>query len=444
MSAENSDVACPICEYTNRSDANFCGNCGRPLSSTQPCMRCGSDNLRGRLFCDACGASLTAAPTPTPDPQLDERVSRSSSSATGNVLGRRVTWLRERVVKGVWPPFIWTGSPVLFVAILLVAVAKDSFGWRLGEALLKQQEGYGDVTSEGVTILDPALSGDALNSALLLNQVALLPGLEKTADFETVSNSFHRPRGITAANGMLYVVDPSQGALFVLDADGEEISQVLNSNRPFVEPVDVAADAAGNIYVLDAGDGGQVSIHSPTGEFMRVVPLADNTADRSRGLDVDNQGRIWLAMTPALAVAAFNADGQELIRISTNYVDMELQPVDVAFHSDDSVYVSSVGMTSVIRFSLEGEPLTLWPLVNANSVDGPHLSLDTGGVLYVSQPEQGGYLRISGDSVEELESWIIRPSQSIPKLVGISADMDGNLVVTDSGNGNIYRIPFAP
>ena len=72
--------------------------------------------------------------------------------------------------------------------------------------------------------------------------------------------------------------------------------------------------------------------------------------------------------------------------------------MDVAFHADDAddaVYVSTAGSTSVIRFSLDGEPMNLWPLATANSADGPHLSLDSGGAVYVTQPEPGGFLRIA-------------------------------------------------
>ena len=267
---------------------------------------------------------------------------------------------------------------------------------------------------------------------------------ERTAAFEIVRDTFERPRGVATANGRLYVVDSSQRSMFVMDGDGRRIAEIRRSNRRFSEPVDVAADASGNIYVLDAGNGGQVSIHDADGGFVRVIPLSDNMVEKSRGLDVDREGRIWLAITPALAVAAFNADGQELARISTVLEGGDFQPVDVAFHADDAVYVSTAGSTSVIRFSLSGEPLKLWPLASANSADGPHLSLDSGGAVYVTQPELGGFLRISGDEEQGIEVWELPASQPIRKLVGIDVGPDGELLLTDSENGRVYRVSMSP
>jgi streptogramin lyase len=101
-------------------------------------------------------------------------------------------------------------------------------------------------------------------------------------------------------------------------------------------------------------------------------------------------------------------------------------------------------MTAVLRFSVEGELLNLWPLVTANSVDGPHLSLDSAGKLYATQPEQGGILRISGENAEEMEAWILPGGPPVRKLVGVTVDASGNVLVTDSENGNIYRVLVAP
>jgi len=95
----------------------------------------------------------------------------------------------------------------------------------------------------------------------------------------------------------------------------------------------------------------------------------------------------------------------------------------------------------VIRFTLTGEPVSLWPLVDANSVDGPHLAVDEDGVIYVTQPERGRLLRIAGDDLDSLQAWALPAGPSLRKLVGIAAGPDGALVVTDSENGSIYRIP---
>ena len=401
--------------------------------------------MPGALACTVCGAPLPAGSMPAEEGAQEERLQGDGAALAAP--GRRLfSYLAKRAPPGdrserLRSFLLRSGSPVFFAAILLAAIVKDNVKW---PAMFPPSQGEaGDVASGDVRMEDARISEEAAQFDLPLNITTLPSGEEKTAAFEIVSDGFERPRGVTVANGRLYVVDPDQGALFVLDAGGEESAHVLESNRPFVEPVDVAADAAGNIYVLDAGGGGQVSIHDADGGFVQVVPTYENVVDRSRGIDVDGRGRIWLALTPALAVAAYDTDGQELIRIATDLEGRDVQPVDVAFYADDAVFVSTTGMTAVIRFSISGEPLQLWPLVTANSVDGPHLSLDSNGVLYVTQPESGGFLRIFGDSGEEAEAWALPASQPLRRLVGISVAGEGNLVVADSENGNIYRIPIA-
>lgn len=339
-------------------------------------------------------------------------------------------------------PLHWSGSPILIAAILLAGVLRAFFaieeadsGWQGVVPAASSQSGDRGGTQS---------SGGGLRFAPSLDASALGPGQRKTVPFETVGEGFDRPRGIAAANGRLYVADPGRKALLVLDGDGVLLAEVLGSDRRFVEPVDVAAGYAQEVYVLDAGGGGRVTVHDRAGAFLRAVPIAKGVLDRSRGIHVDRQGRIWAALTPSLAVAAFNADGLELLRFSTDLGGAELQPVDVAYFADDAIYVSAVGVNAVVRFTLLGEPRMLWRLVAANSLDGPHLSLDREGTLYVTQPEQsGGILRITGDAAEELEAWILPGGNGVRKLVGISVEEGGSPVVTDSENGRIYRAPVA-
>ena len=439
MSPENTEVACPVCDYTNRSDANYCGNCRRPLFPLKASSEAEDRGAGDRDSLDASHAPLEVEEARAFDnPREGNFVSSIDAQLDTKPVSPKAR-LRKMFARWIWFLVLWSGSPILLLVVLVAAVARDNFSVAENQGLQTLPDGNSNVVS-----VTPADIADVPGLSLPLDIIFPFNGEEKTAEFETVGDGFDRPRGVAFASGSLYVVDSGRGAMFVLSGDWEQMTQVLHSNRRFVEPVDVAADALGNVYVLDAGDGGQVSIHNSEGEFTQVVPIPDRMAERSRGIDVDMQGRIWLAMTPSLAVAAFDTSGQELVRISTEFEGADLQPVDVAYQSDSSVYVSTAGMTAVLRFSVGGELLNLWPLVTANSVDGPHLSLDGEGNLYATQPEQGGILRISGENAEEMEAWVLPGGPPVRKLVGVTVDASGNVLVTDSENGNIYRVLLAP
>ena len=433
MSGEETVVVCPKCDSAVRRQARFCDQCGESLADEEPVAGYEAGGREALGTGDAGEASFGGETGWEVEEAAAERTESQGEADLYAAPRRPMATVRERIGGGIRTLVLWSGSPLLLLVVLVGAVARDSFR-RVESPAPPSLQG------EGTDSVSPEVPG----MALPLEIVTPFTGEEKTTEFETVSDGFERPRGVTIANGNIYVVDPSQGALFVLDGAGQQIAQIDNSDRRFVEPVDVAADGNGNVYVLDAGDGGQVSIHGPDGEFQELVPIPEGAADRSRGLDVDSQGRIWLAMTPGLAVAAFDTSGQELMRISTDFEGTDLQPVDVVFQSEGSVFVSTAGMTSVLRFDMAGELLNLWPLVTANSMDGPHLAIDSEGVVYVTQPEQGGILRISGNDVGDLDAWVLPAGAPLRKLVGITASGPGSLVVTDSDNGTIYRLQVSP
>ena len=433
MSREETVLVCPNCDSLVRRGARFCDQCGGSLLEGEPGARneAGSQGVLNPG--EASDGSEEADTELGEEEAAEERTEAQVEAEQYWARHRPKPTLQEKVGGGIRTLVLWSGSPLLLLVVLVGAVARDNF---------RRVDSQAQPPLEGESA--EAVPGGVPGMALPLDIVTPFTGEEKTTEFETVGTGFERPRGVTTANGNIYVVDPGQGALFVLDGAGQQIAQIDRSDRPFVEPVDVAADEEGNVYVLDAGDGGQVSIHGPDGVLREVVPIPDGAADRSRGLDVDGQGRIWLAMTPALAVAAFDISGQELIRISTDFEGTDLQPVDVVFQPDSSIFVATAGMTSVLRFDASGELLNLWPLVTANSVDGPHLALDSDGVIYVTQPEQGGILRISGNDVEDLEAWVLAGGLPLRKLVGITAGDPDSLLVSDSDNGNIYRLQISP
>jgi class 3 adenylate cyclase len=68
---EGARMQCPKCQFENRDEAKFCGECGHKFEIT--CPECGTDNRVGNKFCDECGSNLK--PVKEVSDQITETIS---------------------------------------------------------------------------------------------------------------------------------------------------------------------------------------------------------------------------------------------------------------------------------------------------------------------------------------------------------------------------------
>jgi DNA-binding beta-propeller fold protein YncE len=175
-----------------------------------------------------------------------------------------------------------------------------------------------------------------------------------------------------APDGSLYVMDRGNNRVAHLSAGG----QLLNTfGRLGTAPGDIyigwdiALDAAGNIYICHhtrdvagasrSSDG--IKVFTPDGRFLRtlgeqVYTSADELANSPYGLDIDDQGRVYVADFDADTVRVFATDGQQLARFSgqtDEALNQFKDPVDVAVDDQRGLlYVIDPYNSRVQQFNL--------------------------------------------------------------------------------------------
>lgn len=200
-----------------------------------------------------------------------------------------------------------------------------------------------------------------------------------------------RPNGVAlAADGSLYVMDRGHHRVVHLSASG----QILDTfGRLGTGPGDIyagwdlALDQVGNIYIChqtrdEAGstrpsDGAKV--FTPAGQLLRTIgeqtyPANSESSNTPYGLDIDEEGRVFVADFDTETLRVFTGQGQPLATFKGTTDDDEplfSNPVDVAV--DDTrqlLYVTDPYHSQVHQFSLNMNAsgvLSLTPLLSIGS-----------------------------------------------------------------------------
>jgi DNA-binding beta-propeller fold protein YncE len=86
---------------------------------------------------------------------------------------------------------------------------------------------------------------------------------------------FFGPRSLVLSQGFLYVADTGNKRVVRFDGEGKVVSSWGSAGTEpgqFVEPVGLAADAAGRVYVADTGNH-RVQVFEADGKFVRQFPV---------------------------------------------------------------------------------------------------------------------------------------------------------------------------
>lgn len=203
----------------------------------------------------------------------------------------KVELVQELAIGGMRKLLGWSGGNAYFakkdgsVSVVdkdgkeLVALqAKDS----KGGLILKQPEAV--VVSDGVIY---AVDSETNRVAMFTLQGKYQGSFGTKSGggfFSGKGNSLSSPRGVAFHEGIIYVADTGNGRIQMFGNNGvflatleidsaSENSAAKEKGLPYKlhEPTDIAIDAMGQIYVLDADDG-LIKVYSPNGVYLKHLP----------------------------------------------------------------------------------------------------------------------------------------------------------------------------
>jgi hypothetical protein len=173
-------MLCSKCQFENRNEAKFCGECGHKFEIT--CPECGAHNRAGNKFCDECGHKLTAKPvTPTKELSFNEKLTKIQKYLPKG-LTEKILSQRERIEGERKQVTVLFCDMVGFTALSERIGPDDAYEFmdQIYEILIHKVHDYGgivnEMTGDGVMALfgAPIAMEDApqraIRSALAIHQ----------------------------------------------------------------------------------------------------------------------------------------------------------------------------------------------------------------------------------------------------------------------------------
>ena len=165
----------------------------------------------------------------------------------------------------------------------------------------------------------------------------------------TGSPSLSSPRGVFASNRLLYVAEAGGGRVSVYDRSGtlRQAIGVQGGDAPghLIEPVDVAVDARGDVWVVNSGNN-RIEHFAPDGTPRGSISIAGWSGPHLKEmyLTVDADGILYLSDWDSGSVRRFRPDGTELQALGTGLrqpsgVALDRTRVLVVARGDDVVRV---------------------------------------------------------------------------------------------------------
>jgi DNA-binding beta-propeller fold protein YncE len=255
------------------------------------------------------------------------------------------------------------------------------------------------------------------------------------------------------AAGNVYVVDTINNRIQKFSSAGAYLTQWGmhgHTDGLFFSPAGVAIDAAGGVYVLDTSNN-RVQKFSDTGSYLAkwgTLGGGNSQFRDARGIAVDATGNVYVADTSNNRVQKFSSVGAYLTQWgSLGSGDGQFSaPRGVAIDTAGNVYVADTNNNRIQKFSDAGTYLTQWGTYGSG--DGQFraarsVAVDSDDTVYVADLSNNR-IQAFTSSGAYLAQWGTPGSGegqfNAPN--GVAADGTGNVYVADTNNNRILNAHF--
>jgi len=269
-----------------------------------------------------------------------------------------------------------------------------------------------------------------------------------------VAGTYTMPEGVAIdAAGNLFIADAGTNTVYEL-ASGASITVALGSGLS--APRGIAVDGAGNIFVADTGNnqiveipvvGGVPSTAAQVIAITAGTSVAGHTLNAPEAITVDGAGNLYIADTGNQRVVYVPFDSALAPSRALTLGSGFSAPSAIALDSAGNIYVTDATAGKVFELKL---PLTqiLQTTVVAGYNNPTGVVVDASGALFVVDqgnqkiwriPNVGGAL-VPTSALNVVGQLNDSGSQIVANPYGVALDASGNAYVTDNMNAAAYSV----
>ena len=206
------------------------------------------------------------------------------------------------------------------------------------------------------------------------------------------------------------------------------------------DPMGVAVDAAGTVYVTDGYQNNRVLKLAAGSSTQSVLPFPGLNG---LGLAVDSAGNLY---GTEVTDGGKNYRVLELVAGSSTPVVLPFtglnQPWGVAVDVADNLYVAEYSNDRVVKLAAGSSAQTVLPFTGLSYPRG--VAVDTAGTVYVADMSNNRVVKLAAGSATQTVvpySRLIGFENSINEPSGVAVDAAGNIYVADWGNHRVLKLP---
>ena len=258
------------------------------------------------------------------------------------------------------------------------------------------------------------------------------------------SGQFEEPVDLAVdGGGNVYVADLGNKRVQKFDSNGGFLAAWEGGDEPFVEPLAVATGPGGEVWVLDSYTN-WAHRFDREGQWQGKVGGPESGFFHARGLVVDEGGVLYVADTGTSRVVKYSRGGEKIGEMGEigwrGSGPGELNgPVGLAIDEDGLLYEADVDNRRLQVLERDGTYVRAWAIPESHTVEGHRVAVG-GEWVYVTDPPHHRVL-VYGKEGELIGGWGREGGGEgeFRRPMGIGVGPDGSVYVADSRNNRIQR-----